>query len=393
MCCNHFALKLQHYRFGEQDALLLKSIQPIIEENFQKFFDGFCEFIFEFSYIKLFISDEQSLQRYKVFIKNWVCSLFTGVYDDKYFHKLNKINEIHINVHLPVSYVNAAFSYIRISLRDILLEKNRIDALASLDKILDINFDILAINSNHQEEDKLLQDAVFVRKCVQQKSVQPYFQPIYSVQNHECVKYESLMRLIDDEKKEAVSVYPYLNVAKKTQLYKKLVAIMIEKVFETFASKDIEFSINICYDDLEDRNFCASIVKRIRNFSYPKNVIFEITETDFVKDFSTVKQFVSEIRKYGCKIAIDDFGSGFSSLENILKLKPEVIKIDGTLIKNLDTSKDAQMIVATIVHMSDGFHAKTVAEYVHSKEIKEMAVKLGVDYLQGYYLGKPREKI
>lgn len=201
------------------------------------------------------------------------------------------------------------------------------------------------------------------------------------------------MRLVDKEKNKALSVYPYLSVAKKAQLYKKLVAIMIEKVFETFWDKNIEFSINLCYEDFEDKTFCTSLVKKIQKFSYPQNIIFEITETDCVKDFSIVEQFVCEIRKYGCKIAIDDFGSGFSSMENILKLKPEVIKIDGTLIKNLDTSQDAQIIVETIVRMSKGFLAKTVAEYVHSEKIKEIAIKLGVDYLQGFYLGEPRAKI
>lgn len=171
MCYSHISLKLQHYRFTSQDALLLKSIQPIMEENFQQFFEGFCEFIFRFQYIKLFINDEKALLRYKVFTRNWIYGLFTGIYDEKYFAKLNRISEIHINIHLPVSYVNATFSYIRITLREILLEKKRLEVLASLDKILDINFDILAINSNHQEENELLKDTLFVHKCVQQKSV------------------------------------------------------------------------------------------------------------------------------------------------------------------------------------------------------------------------------
>jgi EAL domain-containing protein (putative c-di-GMP-specific phosphodiesterase class I) len=96
------------------------------------------------------------------------------------------------------------------------------------------------------------------------------------------------------------------------------------------------------------------------------------------------------MRQYGCKIAIDDFGSGFSSMENILKLKPEYIKIDGSLIKNLDISEGSRMIVEAIVNMSKGFHAKTIAEYVESEMIQDIVISLGVDYLQGYYLGKPK---
>lgn len=386
-------LKFKHYRFQQNDALILREIKPLIEENFQHFFRGFSSFIFELDYVKLFMSDEGIFQRYKILLNKWVLNLFSGLYDERYFLQLQKIGQSHIKIHLPLTYVNASFSFIRCYFKELLIQEKRLDALSSLDKILDINFDILTINANQKEQIKLLNDAIFLRNCVKQKGIQPYFQPIYDAKKIEPVKYESLMRLIDTKNKNVYSIFPYLSVAKKTKLYRQFIKIMIEKVFETFYFLDVKFSINLCYEDVEDKNFCNSIIYKIEKFPHPHNIIFEITETDCVKDFSIIKDFVFDVRKYGCQIAIDDFGSGFSSMENILKLKPEVIKIDGTLIQNLDTSKDAQMIVTTIVEMAKGFDAKTVAEYVCSKSICDIATTLGVDYLQGYYLGKPQAKL
>ena len=198
------------------------------------------------------------------------------------------------------------------------------------------------------------------------------------------------MRLIDIDNEKVFSVFPYLSIAKKIKLYKQMTRIMVEKVFARFHDCDIEFSINLCYEDIEDMRFTKYMIQKVKNFPYPKNIIFEIVETDFVKDFSIVENFTSSVRKLGCKIAIDDFGSGFSSMENILKLKPDFIKIDGSLIKNLDTSNKSKIIVKSIVNMASGLGVETVAEYVHSKEIKDIVIDLGVDYLQGFYLGEPK---
>ncbi|MBU3014860.1 EAL domain-containing protein [Poseidonibacter lekithochrous] len=98
-----------------------------------------------------------------------------------------------------------------------------------------------------------------------------------------------------------------------------------------------------------------------------------------IKEFSIVEELASTVREYGCKIAI---------MENILKLKPEIIKIDGSLIKDIDTSVESKMIVKSIISMSKELKAKTVAEYVHSEEVFKTVKNLGVDFLQGLYLRK-----
>jgi EAL domain-containing protein (putative c-di-GMP-specific phosphodiesterase class I) len=115
--------------------------------------------------------------------------------------------------------------------------------------------------------------------------------------------------------------------------------------------------------------------------------------SDFIEDFSVVQEFTTYVRTFGCKIAIDDFGSGYSSMENILKLKPEIIKIDGSLIKNINTSEESKTIVKNIVNMSKELNAKTVAEFVHSKEVFDIVKNMNIDFLQGFYLGEPKSKL
>jgi len=196
------------------------------------------------------------------------------------------------------------------------------------------------------------------------------------------------MRLIDKNDK-AHSVFPYLTTAKKTYQYNSMMKIMLEKSFELFCQKDVEFSINLGYEDIANDEFKNYIYKKILSCTDPKNIIFEILETDFIEDFEIIIDFANRVRKHGCKIAIDDFGSGYSNMENIIALKPEIIKIDGSLIKNIDSSAEAKTIVKNVINMAKELNTKTVAEYIHNKEVFEIVQGLGVDYLQGFYLAEP----
>ncbi|MGE3592879.1 MAG: EAL domain-containing protein, partial [Arcobacter sp.] len=190
--------------------------------------------------------------------------------------------------------------------------------------------------------------------------------------------------------KEVFSVFPYLEISKKIKLYEKMMKIMVDKTFALFSNQDIEFSINLSYEDIANEAFMKFLYEKINSYKNPKNIIFEILESDFIEDFSVVKEFTTYVRTKGCKIAIDDFGSGYSNMENILKLKPEIIKIDGSLIKNINLSEESKTIVKNIVNMAKELNAKTVAEYVHSKEVFDIVKNMNIDFLQGFYLSEPK---
>ena len=95
----------------------------------------------------------------------------------------------------------------------------------------------------------------------------------------------------------------------------------------------------------------------------------------------------------GAKIAIDDFGSGYSNFSYILKLKPDYIKIDGSIIKNIDTNEDSRVITGAIIAFAKKLDITVIAEFVRSKEVYDTCVELGVDEFQGFYLGEPSDSL
>jgi len=386
-----FIAILKNYNFSLDDGKKLASLHDIIVKYEDSLIIKFYEFIFNFEYAKSFLKDKDTLKRHEEGIKNWYKNLFCGKYELSYFENLNFISEVHVRIGLPAHYVNAAFSFIRGFLIEVLISENKIGFIDSLNKIIDINLDILTLSYRQVEQSKLLKDVLFLKKVVESGSIEPYFQAIYNTKTMKIEKYESLMRLIDISSFEAYSVFPYLEVSKKIKLYEKMMRMMIEKTFLFFSDKEVEFSINLSYEDISNKSFIDFLYKMISSFKKPSNIIFEILETDFIEDFDIVVEFTKSVRMYGCKIAIDDFGSGFSSMENILRLKPEYIKIDGSLIKNLHISKESQTLVKNITNIAKDLNCKTVAEYVHCKEVFTIVKELNVDYLQGFYLHKPEK--
>jgi EAL domain-containing protein (putative c-di-GMP-specific phosphodiesterase class I) len=180
-----------------------------------------------------------------------------------------------------------------------------------------------------------------------------------------------------------------LNHAKKTREYFKITKIVIDKSFEKFEKfPNIKFSVNISADDIVNEAICGYILKKLEKFPYPANVTFELLESEEITNFKKVKDFIHKVRDLGASIAIDDFGSGYSNFVYI-DIKPDYIKIDGSIIKNINTHKANELIVEGIVRLAKGIGIKTVAEFVDSDEVLQKCINLGVDMFQGYYLGKP----
>jgi EAL domain-containing protein (putative c-di-GMP-specific phosphodiesterase class I) len=118
-------------------------------------------------------------------------------------------------------------------------------------------------------------------------------------------------------------------------------------------------------------------------------VVVEITETAAMRDLDESARFVRTLRDLGCRIAIDDFGAGFTSLRHLQKLAVEIVKIDGSFVRNLVTRRDSQLFVRHLLGLAKGLGLKTVAEWVETAEDAAMLTELGVELLQGYYFGKP----
>lgn len=117
----------------------------------------------------------------------------------------------------------------------------------------------------------------------------------------------------------------------------------------------------------------------------------EIVESEGIEKYSEVEAFIAEAKRLGCRIAIDDFGTGYSNFEYIIRLNVDVLKIDGSLIKNIHIDKNTYLTVKTIVSFAKVLDVKVVAEFVHCKEVQEIVESLHIDYSQGYLFHEPQE--
>jgi len=216
-----------------------------------------------------------------------------------------------------------------------------------------------------------------------------YFQPILDLKSNKIRKYEVLMR-IKDEDGEILLPFDFLDILKKMYIYPEVTKLIIKKSFEFFKDKTYKFSINLSYLDIIDpeiKIFIATILKN--NPEIAKRCIFELLESEAVLNLQAVNDFFVMVHSYGVKIAVDDFGSGYSNYDTIFNFDIDYIKIDGLLVKDLENDHKAQILVESIVLLARETGAKVIAEWISNKTLLEKARVMGIDYAQGYYIGKP----
>ena len=245
-------------------------------------------------------------------------------------------------------------------------------------------------NNQHNEniQEKNIKINKIIKKSILQHNVIPFFQPIYNIKLHRVDKYESLMRLKTDED-TYMQPSQFLQISKRSKLYPRLTKEIFANVTEEINSHKVEYSINLSVDDILDKETSSFILKKLEKSDVGSWLVFEILESEGIKNYKEVTKFLREIKVLGAKIAIDDFGSGYSNFEYILKLDVDFLKVDGSLIKNIDINEDMQIIAGTIVNFAKKLNIKTIAEFVHSRDIYEKIKDMGFDYAQGYYIGKP----
>ena len=198
-----------------------------------------------------------------------------------------------------------------------------------------------------------------------------------------------------DENGKEIFYLPYLflDTAFKTKQYLALASLMFSKIVSILPNTDKMISFNISFDDILNYEFMEMIDKNLDTLDIENRSKLEVLETDSISEYEILEDFVNRYRKQGIQIAIDDFGSGYSNFAHILKIKPDYIKIDGSLIKNITDDKNALEMVKSIIDFSKALNIKLVAEFVHSKEVLEKLIDLDVDEFQGFYLGRPEPKI
>lgn len=219
--------------------------------------------------------------------------------------------------------------------------------------------------------------------------VVPYFQPIIDARDDSVMKYEALARLLLPDG-TIVAPYHFLNVALEDKTFEFFTRQMMQKVFNIYNNTSAEISMNLTYENIKSNTMLEYIKNRLEKYG-GERITFEIVETEEIEDYGVVENFILMIKEYGCKISIDDFGSGYSNFTNLIKLNIDFIKIDGLLITKLLSDEKARLMVQGLIHFAKNINIKTIAEFVSSKELSECVKELGVDYIQGYYHGEPKD--
>ena len=212
------------------------------------------------------------------------------------------------------------------------------------------------------------------------KNIDNEFEPSY---------YEILVRL-SDEKGKTIMPGEFLEVAKQTSLYIQITKCVIEETFKLLEKfPRTHFSINLSSLDISNASIRELFIQKLGRSGHCENLCIEILESEDIKSYEIVGNFVRKVKEFGCKIAIDDFASGYSNYYRILALNVDFIKIDGSIIKKIATDSNSRAIVETIVTFAKKQNYEIVAEFVENIETMEIVKSLGIKFAQGFLLGKP----
>ena len=250
------------------------------------------------------------------------------------------------------------------------------------------NVDTKEHNKNVISMKRLIRDAILLKEII------PFFQPITN-RDGKIVKYEALVRIVNLVNGEKNIIFPddFLPIAMKSGLYMSVAKEMLTRALEFFAKRDEKISVNFLPNDFFNASIMDTFLELLENFDSPKQIVVEITEQEGVEDFERLIRVVKKLRKVGVLIAIDDFGSGYANYAHILKIKPDYLKIDGSLVKNILENEESKILVKSIINFTKDLGIKTIAEYIENEEIFELLKEYGVDEFQGYYFGRPQDLI
>ncbi|HVV65822.1 MAG TPA: bifunctional diguanylate cyclase/phosphodiesterase [Rhizomicrobium sp.] len=216
------------------------------------------------------------------------------------------------------------------------------------------------------------------------------YQPIVEARSRRVAHYECLLRMRREDGRIAAAG-EFIPAAEQLGLVRLVDRRALEMtVAALHAHPDVVLGVNVSGTTAGDPSWLKSFIDYVRaNAAVAKRMIVELTETAALHHFEENAQFVSQLRELGCRVAIDDFGAGYTSFRNLQMLRVDMVKIDGAYVQGLAASPDNQIFVRTLVDLAKNFDLKTVAEWVTSEEEAKVLESFGVDYFQGYHFGKP----
>ena len=228
-----------------------------------------------------------------------------------------------------------------------------------------------------------------LKQAFEDDKIFTYYQPIINNNNPDIKHYEVLCRLKDD-KNRIINANKFIHSAKLIGLITQLTRIVVDKTFKTFKDNEYNFSINISMHDLREEYLIDFLDYKCKKYNIsPSRVHLEILEDIVVSTYTQIDEQILKLKEMGYHVIIDDFATDNSAYNRMFDLSAEFIKIDGSFIKGIDKNRTNLIIVQSMVQFAKKSGIKTIAEHIETPREYEIVKKLGIDYSQGYLLGKP----
>lgn len=235
-------------------------------------------------------------------------------------------------------------------------------------------------------------------EVIEHDSLQLVFQPIVSVASGKVHHYEVLARMLETDGSLIVPD-KFIPAAEQFGLIQRVDRQIVTKAIRRLADlpakmADIGFAINLSGLSVGRQDIYELIEREVREAGVePSRITFEITETAACEQMSSAMDFIQKVRQLGCQVSLDDFGVGFSSFSYLKHLRADILKIDGSFIRDIHNNNADQLFVKALVDVARGMGMQTIAEFVENEQVYQRVSALGVDYVQGYYLGKPCQQL
>jgi len=234
--------------------------------------------------------------------------------------------------------------------------------------------------------------AARLRKAMQSGGLELYFQPIVSMASGVLFSHEILLRLDDHPEHELILPAAFMSSMRRSGQAARLDRYVISRAIQWLAGDSVgDFSINVAGSSLGDPSFAGFLIQSCVDWGVsPDRIIFEVTEDEVISNLAHASEFLCSLRKEGFRFAMDDFGTGMCSLNYLRSLPVDMIKIDGTFVRRLDEDPFNEAIVRAIQALAGALSIPVVAECVESRTSFDRLVSMGIQFAQGYYMGRPR---
>ena len=242
---------------------------------------------------------------------------------------------------------------------------------------------------SHRQRNLQIADEII--SALNDKRMHLSLQPIVDAGTREAKHHECLL-VMECNDGEMISAGEFLPIAEKLGMCRLIDYRTLELAIDLLKQdENLHLALNVSSLTTNDPNWLIVMrAKAGRDRTVIKRLMVEITETVSINDLEETASFVASLRNLGCSVAIDDFGAGYSSYKNLRVLDVDVVKIDGDYIKDILNCKEDQIFVSSLVALAKSFNMKTVAEWVDDEETAQYLHSIGIDYLQGFGMGKPQ---